>query len=278
MSTKPLPFMTNVLGVVHSYQQTRQVQNKMSGEDRKRRIIQVVDATRHALDVTLWGDHCDVSDLLLDQHPVVSLVNVQIREWNGKACSTVGSSEIEWEPHSEAADELKKWYTDHGAEESFQPLNQGPAGSNAANTRPVKETTLRDMHDEMETVSETDDVRMYKVTAYIMKLLYRTQRQENQFICIYPRCSRCGRKVASESGTPCCENAETQTGLNLACLLADASCSGLRATMFHDQAQSLLGVSAVKVAEWIEESKTTLHPEMNELFEDIVVWRVSQGV
>eukprot|EP01055_Gregarina_sp_Pseudo9_P003038 Gregarina_sp_Pseudo_9__3037@NODE_323_length_3154_cov_15_613162_g303_i0_p1_GENE_NODE_323_length_3154_cov_15_613162_g303_i0NODE_323_length_3154_cov_15_613162_g303_i0_p1_ORF_typecomplete_len567_score74_47REPA_OB_2/PF16900_5/0_036REPA_OB_2/PF16900_5/3_8e16REPA_OB_2/PF16900_5/55REPA_OB_2/PF16900_5/1_2e03Rep_facA_C/PF08646_10/5_2e13DUF223/PF02721_14/1_1e10DUF223/PF02721_14/2e03tRNA_anticodon/PF01336_25/2_2e06tRNA_anticodon/PF01336_25/47BRCA2_OB3/PF09104_10/1_7BRCA2_OB3/PF09104_10/0_022BRCA2_OB3/PF0910 len=274
MSTKLMPFITNVLGVVHAHQQPRSVQSKTNAnESRTRRVITIVDATRHSLDVTFWGDLCDVSESLLDSHPVVSLANMQIREWNGKAGSTLNTTEVDWEPSSDQARELKKWYDEHAHEETFQSLNTG-MGSGGANARPVKEATLKEMHHDMETVVETDEVRMYRVHVYIMRLLYRSVRQDNQFVCIYPRCSKCGRKLADGSNTCCVpEPVEVQKGLSLACLVADASCSGLRVTFFHDQAQTLLGTSATKVADWIAESGSGIHPEMNDLFEDILLWK-----
>lgn len=276
MSTKALPFLTNILAVVHSYQQSRSMQSKSNpSETRQRRVIVVVDATRHALDVTLWGDLCNVSETLLDTHPVVSLVNLQIREWNGKAASTLSTTEVEWEPKIKAAAELKQWYEEHAAEEGFQSLSTGAGGTSGAALRPIKDTTLKEMHQDMETVTEVDDIRMYRVHSYITRLLYRNMRQDNQFICVYPRCSKCGRKL-TEGSNMCCapEPVEVQNGLTFGCLLADASCSGLRVTFFHDQAQALLGVSGTKVAEWVAASGSEhMHPEMKDLFEEIIPWK-----
>eukprot|EP01057_Protomagalhaensia_wolfi_P000059 Protomagalhaensia_wolfi_Nauph_80__58@NODE_1035_length_1784_cov_14_093983_g781_i0_p1_GENE_NODE_1035_length_1784_cov_14_093983_g781_i0NODE_1035_length_1784_cov_14_093983_g781_i0_p1_ORF_typecomplete_len505_score79_87REPA_OB_2/PF16900_5/0_47REPA_OB_2/PF16900_5/3_3e16REPA_OB_2/PF16900_5/2_6DUF223/PF02721_14/4_4e09DUF223/PF02721_14/6e02Rep_facA_C/PF08646_10/7_3e09tRNA_anticodon/PF01336_25/2_9e06tRNA_anticodon/PF01336_25/30tRNA_anticodon/PF01336_25/3_6e03POT1PC/PF16686_5/3_6e02POT1PC/PF16686_5/0_014POT len=266
MSMKTLPFLTNVLGIVHSYQQTRTATTAQG--DRKRKLIHIVDATRHMLDVTLWGDHAEASDSQLDTHPAVSLVNVQIREWNGKVCSTVGSSEIEWSPSSKAAHELKKWYDEHGHGESFQNLGQGLGGAGNPNARPVVDATLKELYDEMESVTDADDIRIFRVQAYVTRLLYT---RGTQAICVYPRCSKCGKKVP-DSGV-CCIDSEVQKGLNLAALLADTSCSELRVTFFHDQAQSLLGVGAVKVDEWIQEGSSRLHPEMIDLFDHSIPWR-----
>eukprot|EP01054_Gregarina_sp_Poly1_P010040 Gregarina_sp_Poly_1__10039@NODE_673_length_6834_cov_120_707699_g375_i1_p2_GENE_NODE_673_length_6834_cov_120_707699_g375_i1NODE_673_length_6834_cov_120_707699_g375_i1_p2_ORF_typecomplete_len571_score68_65REPA_OB_2/PF16900_5/2_8e17REPA_OB_2/PF16900_5/1_4e02Rep_facA_C/PF08646_10/2_6e11DUF223/PF02721_14/0_0027DUF223/PF02721_14/4_7e02BRCA2_OB3/PF09104_10/0_1BRCA2_OB3/PF09104_10/1_1e02zinc_ribbon_2/PF13240_6/0_0044zinc_ribbon_2/PF13240_6/8_7e03POT1PC/PF16686_5/0_17_NODE_673_length_6834_cov_120_707699_ len=276
MSTKLLPFVCNVLCVVHSYQQPRTIQSKTSSESRQRRIMTIVDATRYALDVTLWGDLCNVADSLLDTHPVVSMANLQIREWNGKAGSTLSSTEVQWGPDTEAAVELKKWYNEHALDEEFKSLNTGgPGGAGGTNTRPVKDATLKEMCDEMDSVAEVDDVRNYRVHAYVMKLLYRSTRQDNQFICIYPRCSKCGRKISENSEVCGCgaEAGELQRGLALGCLLADASCSGVRVGLFHDQAQILLGKSANQIADWVDASKSDMHPELNELFEDTIVWK-----
>lgn len=71
----------------------------------------MVDATRFALDVTLWGQEADVDDSILDAHPVVALTNIQIREWRGRAASTYSTTRIRWNPDLPATTELAEWYS-----------------------------------------------------------------------------------------------------------------------------------------------------------------------
>lgn len=84
LSTRKLPFITDVLAVVHSHQQPREVAPRAGQEQaRKRRMITVVDATKHAMDVTLWGDDAEVDDALLADHVVVGLHGIQVLKSGG---------------------------------------------------------------------------------------------------------------------------------------------------------------------------------------------------
>lgn len=81
------------------------------GEQRGRRAVNIVDATGYMLQCTLWGDHADVEESLLDAHPVIAIANVQIRDWRGRAGSTLSTSEVVWNPKADKdAQALKEWY------------------------------------------------------------------------------------------------------------------------------------------------------------------------
>lgn len=283
-STRQLPYIVNVLGVVHAFQPRREVMAR--GELLKVRNVTLVDATGYALEVAVWNE--DVDQSTLDSQATLSITNLQIREANrgGKSGSTGRNSELLVSPDCEEAAELAKWYAANAHSSNFAPLATDALGASA---KPARESSVADIQEILETavLADPESNALHRLTGSVVSVLYKKDSDDSQNL-IYMACNKCNRKVAnsiplpkatsfSTSGDPsragegeeealsslcdkCGIMTETVPRIATSVVVGDRTGSGLLVRIFNDQAVTIFGLNAQQLCKLYQADQGAASP------------------
>lgn len=230
----------DVIGVCKDTDEISTVTSKASGRELKKRDLQIVDDTNHEVRVTLWGTSAENFDGSLQ--PVLAIKGARVSDFNGVSLSLLSSSSFQINPDIREAHKIKGWFDNGGcSSESVNLSNQrgGTSGGGIGNVfKTFGEAKLENLGG-----NQNDQPDYYSTKASVALI-----RKEN---CLYPACpgQNCNKKVIDmNNGMYRCEkcNQEYDTfkhRLMLSVNLADTT-DNQWVTMFQDQAEAILGVSA----------------------------------
>ncbi|CAB3381247.1 Hypothetical predicted protein [Cloeon dipterum] len=120
-----------IVDVVAVCQVTSDVQTLMSRASQrelKKRDITLVDDSKHAVTLTLWGEQAENFDG--SNNPVVAIRNALVKEFQGnKSLSTGHSAVIAINPDIQVSHHLKGWYENYGYNMTFSGVSDGTPGA-----------------------------------------------------------------------------------------------------------------------------------------------------
>ncbi|TKY70125.1 Replication protein A 70 kDa DNA-binding subunit C [Spatholobus suberectus] len=111
--------IVDVIGVVSSVSPTASIMRK-NGTETQKRTLQLKDMTGRSVELTLWGNFCNVEGQRLQTicdsgaFPVLATKAVRVNDFNGKSVGTIATSQLFVEPDFPEACTLKRWYENEG--------------------------------------------------------------------------------------------------------------------------------------------------------------------
>ena len=161
----------DVIGVVSSISPTATIMKKIGTETQKR-SLQLKDMSGRSVEVTMWGSFCNAEGQKLQslcdsgEFPVLAVKAGRISEFNGKAVSTIGSSQLLVEPDLVEARKLKEWFEREGRSAPCVSISREFNGSGRVDVR----KTISQIKDEKLGTSEKPDWITVNATIIYMKV------------------------------------------------------------------------------------------------------------
>ncbi|KFK28581.1 hypothetical protein AALP_AA7G015700 [Arabis alpina] len=160
----------DVIGIVSSISPTVVI-TKKNGTETQKRAVQLKDMSGRSVEVTMWGNFCDAEGQRLQSlydsggFPVLAVKTGRISEFNGKAVSTIGSSQLFIEPDFVEAQKLKEWFEREGRSAPCISLSREFTGNGRVDVR----KTLSQIKGEKLGTSEKPDWITVSATIIFMK-------------------------------------------------------------------------------------------------------------
>lgn len=235
----------DVIGVVKTVNDVFQITAKSTGKPFNRRNITIVDDSNFAIEVGLWN--ATAVDFGIPAGSVVAIKGVKVQDFGGRSLSLTHSGSMMSNPDIPEAYQLKGWYDNKGANESFQSMKTESPGSS-------------DSLDNRKTISESEQLELgtgEKPDYFALKATIDYIKKDN--FC-YPACNNevnvssrgptpCNRKVIQESDNSWrCERCnltyeEPHYRYILNCSIVDHT-GQIWVTLFDDEAKKLVNMSA----------------------------------
>jgi len=111
--------MVDLLGVVTSVGPSVMIMRK-TGTEAQKRTLQLRDMSGRSVEVTLWGNFCDLEGQQLQLecdsglNPILALIGARISNFSGRSVSTVSSTQFKIYPDFPDAERLRRWYITEG--------------------------------------------------------------------------------------------------------------------------------------------------------------------
>lgn len=160
----------DVIGIVSSISPTGAIMKKNRTETQKR-ALQLKDMSGRSVEVTMWGNFCNAEGQRLQSlcdsggFPVLAVKAGRISEFNGKAVSTIGSSQLFIEPDFVEAQKLKEWFEREGRNVPCISISREFSGNGRVDVR----KTISQIKDEKLGTSEKPDWITVSATIIYMK-------------------------------------------------------------------------------------------------------------
>ncbi|KAH3688181.1 hypothetical protein WICPIJ_000823 [Wickerhamomyces pijperi] len=246
----------DIVGVIKEVNEPFQITSR-AGKAYDRRDILVVDDSQFAISVGLWNNSALNFDI--PEGSVVAIKGCKVSDFNGKTLSLTSSAVITQNPEVNEAYTIKGWYDAQGRREQFKSLKTEPGArkSSPGDRKKIAEIIALETQ-----ISEKPDYHSVKATVNYV-------RSEN---FAYAACSTegCSKKVTDQGdGTWRCEkcdinHAQPKYRYILSLSVVDET-GNLWLTLFDEQAQTLLGISANELMELKENGS----PEVASHFENL---------
>ncbi|XP_068206149.1 replication protein A 70 kDa DNA-binding subunit isoform X2 [Palaemon carinicauda] len=232
--------VVDIIGVCKEALELSTVTQRTTGRELKKRDLQVIDDTKHEVRVTLWGTNAENFDGSLQ--PVLAIKGAKVSDFNGVSLSLLSSSSFQVNPDIMEAHKLKGWFDNGGCTSDTVNLSNQRSGGASGGMGNVYKTFGEAKLENLGGRSG-DQADYYSVKASLVLI-----RKEN---CLYPACpsASCNKKVVDlNNGMYRCEKCNQEYDnfewrLMVSANLADIS-DNQWVTMFQDQAEAVLGVSA----------------------------------
>ncbi|XP_076637806.1 replication protein A 70 [Colletes latitarsis] len=239
----------DLLGVIKSYGDLQVITSRTTGREMKKRDINLVDESNTMVCLTLWGSQAEEFDR--SDNPVLALKGVRVGEFNGgKNISTLSASVLQIDPDIPAAHRLRGWFNTVGRNTDVKTLSRtfgsdGGAGGPWITFVEAKQMNLGKNGSDVYTVKAT--VNMIRVENSIYKSC-PTENCKKKLIDqandMY-RCEKCDKEYPN-----------FRYRLLLSLNLADWS-DNQWVTMFNDEAEKILGITAQELGELQENDNDT---------------------
>ncbi|RDX67786.1 Replication protein A 70 kDa DNA-binding subunit C, partial [Mucuna pruriens] len=111
--------IVDLIGVVSSISPTGSIMRK-NGTETQKRTLQLKDMSGRSVELTLWGNFCNVEGQKLQSicdsgaFPVLATKAVRVNDFNGKSVGTIATSQLFVEPDFPEAYTLKRWSENEG--------------------------------------------------------------------------------------------------------------------------------------------------------------------
>ncbi|ESQ55458.1 hypothetical protein EUTSA_v10024555mg [Eutrema salsugineum] len=162
--------IVDVIGIVSSISPTGLIMRK-NGTETQKRALQLKDMSGRSVEVTMWGNFCNAEGEKLQRvcdsggFPVLAVKACRISDFNGKALSTIGSSQLFIEPDFVEAQKLKEWFEREGRSVPCVSISKEFSG----NGRVDVHKTISQIKDEKLGTSEKPDWITVTATIIYMK-------------------------------------------------------------------------------------------------------------
>ncbi|XP_010439755.1 PREDICTED: replication protein A 70 kDa DNA-binding subunit E-like [Camelina sativa] len=160
----------DVIGIVSSISTTVAIMKK-NGTETQKRSLHLKDMSGRSVEVTMWGNFCNAEGQRLQNlcdsggFPVLAVKAGRISEFNGKAVSTIGSSQLFIDPDFAEAQKLKDWFEREGKSVPCISISREFSGSARVDVR----KTISQIKDEKLGTSEKPDWITVSATVIYMK-------------------------------------------------------------------------------------------------------------
>nr|XP_043630377.1 replication protein A 70 kDa DNA-binding subunit A-like [Erigeron canadensis] len=109
----------DIIGVVSSIKPSQALMTKNNVETQKQ-VLTLRDGSGRSIDLTLWGNFCNVEGQTLQQlcdsgqFPVLAVKSAKVHDFNGKSIGTISLSQLSIEPDIREARNLRAWFDSVG--------------------------------------------------------------------------------------------------------------------------------------------------------------------
>jgi len=250
LQSKTLPCTVELCGVITAFKPFLSFTSK-EGKELIKREITIADDTATSMVVTLWGDRAKQDDKVFDNHAVVCIRGVIVKEWNGgRSGSLLEHGALIFQPSTPEAQKVQLWWSQGGSSQGLTALSQEGAGGGAARAA-GKASTVADMRQAAEMVSSQPEVFS---TVSRLALVQTRKAGETQplyyMACQEPKSERglpCNKRVSEDGFCAACNRAgKAAVRLNLRCRFMDFT-DGAWLTTFHEAAQQVLKITSEEV-------------------------------
>ncbi|RLN08242.1 hypothetical protein C2845_PM11G04740 [Panicum miliaceum] len=134
--------VVDLLGVVTSVGPSVMIMRKNGTEPRKR-TLQPRDMSGRSVEVTLWGNFCDIEGQQLqlqcdsDSNPILALIGARISNFSGRSVSTISSTQLKINPDFPDAESLRRWYINEGKNTACVSLSREQFNSVQADRKTI---------------------------------------------------------------------------------------------------------------------------------------------
>ncbi|EER17972.1 Replication protein A 70 kDa DNA-binding subunit, putative [Perkinsus marinus ATCC 50983] len=244
LKSKSVPSTVDLLVVIKDHRPAGTVNSK-NGAELFRRNLTVCDESGCCVDVTFWNDLVNVVDeSVLQTQPVVAMKGVSVRDYGGRSCSTLNSTQIEVNPDIPEAKQLKIWWANTGCSMAFTNLSQQGTSvpGSGGQTMVTKEMTIAEMKNDVKNMDLGGSMHSYEIIGRLQFVTTRG-RDGNDIPIFYMACESCNRKMA-EGSDGFCQACNRQVNVKARYMLRSQfvdSTDDAYLTCFHDQAHTLIG-------------------------------------
>ncbi|KAF3774283.1 Replication protein A DNA-binding subunit E [Nymphaea thermarum] len=111
--------MVDIIGVVVSVHPPSTIRRK-NGTETQKRYLQLKDMSGQSIELTLWGNFCNVEGQRLQEMcdsgmcPVLAVKAGRVSDFNGKSVMTISSSQLFIDPQFPEAQRLTEWFNRDG--------------------------------------------------------------------------------------------------------------------------------------------------------------------
>jgi len=249
--------VVDVIGVLESFSQCQSVNSRKTNQELKKRDLRLVDDSLNSVSLTMWGEEAEKFDP--DGHPVVAIKGVRISDYNGLSLSTVSGSQTHINPDVPEAYRLRGWYDAKGHDAPLKSLS-GAGGSGQGSGGGYIPIALA----EAGRLGTGDKPDYYNVKGFISFV-----KKEN---CMYKACATedCNKKVIDQgTGRYRCERCNKEQDTFKWRILLNVTASDFsgaqQVTLFNEQAEHLIGMSAQDLADMKERSDEEFNMAMDKL-------------
>ncbi|KAL6178695.1 hypothetical protein ACLB2K_050213 [Fragaria x ananassa] len=194
--------IVDIIGVVSFISPAASIRTK-NGETQKR-TLQLKDMSCRSVEVTLWGNLCNVEGQKLQGmcdsglFPVVAVKAGRVSEFNGKVVGTMAASQLFIEPKDSQADEVRLWFEREGMNSPCVSISRDTARND------IRKTISQIKDEKLGTFEKPDWITVSATVTFI--------KSDN---CFYPACPlktgdrQCNKKVINDGdGTWRCERCD----------------------------------------------------------------------
>lgn len=257
--------IVDVIGVLREVREPFHITSKATGKPFERRDIEIVDDSNFAITVGLWNQ--TAVDFSLGEGTVIAFKGCKVSDFGGRSLTLTQTGSIMASPDAPEAYQLKGWYDNQGAKESFQTLKSESGNSNSyLNNR----KTILQAQDENLGLKEEPEFFSTKATINFLK----------KDTYSYPACvnkpdgrdNTCNRKIIDQGdGTWRCEKCdinynEPSYRYILSASIMDST-GQIWTTFFDQDASKLLGLSANELKKLEAEGD----PKFDEIMENSIM-------
>ena len=126
----------DVIGVVKDCGELSQITVKSTQKQLTKRDVTLVDTSSASIRLTLWGKQAeDFTEQEAAAKPVIAIKAVRVNEYQGKTLSSMGTSQITFNPDIPEAHTLRGWFDSKGGVvEALVNVSSNTAGNNSNST------------------------------------------------------------------------------------------------------------------------------------------------
>ncbi|KAI0273472.1 replication factor-A protein 1 [Gloeopeniophorella convolvens] len=185
----------DVIVIVKEAGELSDVNTKNNKTTQKRELL-VVDNSGFSVRLTLWGKQAEQYNVPTGS--VIAFRGLRVGDFQGRSLSLLSSGSMAVGPDIPEAHSLKGWYSDGGAEASFNSHSNSGLSVNSGKINRDEMRTVNDVKESQLGMSDKPD--FFSTRATIMHI-----KNDN---IMYPGCPTCNKKVTEDSSGWRCEKCD----------------------------------------------------------------------
>ncbi|CAG9818455.1 unnamed protein product [Phaedon cochleariae] len=242
--------IVDIIGVVKSVSDLQTFQAKSTGRELKKKDVTLVDQSKTAVALTLWGSEAESFDGT--NNPVLVIKGARVTEFGGgKSLSTVSSSNIKVNPEMKECYRIRGWYDGEGANMDATNIS-ARSGAGGFNTPWMSFKEVQDQN-----LGNADKGDYYQVMGTILLI-----RSENAMYkaCPTPECNK--KVIDLENGMYRCEKCNREFPNFKYRLLASMNVGDWSGnqwmSMFSSEVEKVLGQTSQEIGEQVEQNSEAM--------------------
>lgn len=238
--------LVDVIGVVKECHDVVTLPAKQSKKENKKRDLQIVDGSKMAVNLTLWGETAVTFNG--KNCPVVAVKRARVSSYEGKSLSVGVESPLRVNPNWKKANVLRRWFDDGGKDLVFGTFEKE---KNWKTFEQVKSENLG--HKE-------------KPDHYTVKGILSEIKKNS---CVYKACPKCKKKLnEQENGRYHCEKCDKKYSdykwnMILTAVVTDHS-GEETITCFQKAAERILSIKADELGDVLDHDERRYHQIVTE--------------
>ncbi|RWS16997.1 Replication protein A DNA-binding subunit-like protein [Dinothrombium tinctorium] len=257
----------DVLGICRDVSELVTLTQKNTGRELKKREISLIDDTETEIRLAFWGNEAE--NFSASEGSVVMVKKARVSDFNGKSLTSVSSSFVQIDPQLTEAYGLKGWYERMRDNMQITKLSVNSATSDSGTWRTLNEVSV-------ESISSNGGSLVFSAKATIVQV-GRTQ--------IYMSCPTTGCKkklVDMNNGFYKCDKCQRDFDnysprIILSLAISD-SLNEVWISMFHDEAEKILGVNGGELMAMKDNDETQFDELMTSLNFKSFIFRLRSSI